>query len=401
MFRDVLTICEEIDLIGKEHFAVDGCKLPSNASKQWSGTHEELKEKQEKYEKVVEELVRRHRERDAEEKKGKAAEQDQKKIETLRENIAKIKEFLAQGEKKIGPTGKEHKSNITDPESAKMTTSHGVIQGYNGLAMVDEKHQIVVCAEVWGSGQEEHLLMPMVEETRESFRAIGSTEDIFETATLIADSGFHNAKGVEDIEKSGVNAYIADQEFRKRDPAFADRGRHKERHRKEQRLAQRKAGKPQLFQPADFIYDEQNQRCICPAGHKLYKSGQDLVIDGRRATKFTAPKGACRSCPLRSQCLRHPERTVQRQVVFFKERVAERKVPERAMDRMKRKIDTPQGRAIYAKRIGIVEPVFGNTVENKRMDHFTLRGRTKVGIQWKLFNMVHNIEKIAHYGKAA
>jgi transposase len=48
LFRDVLLYAEELGLIGKEHFAVDGCKLPSNASKQWSGTHEELRERQEK-----------------------------------------------------------------------------------------------------------------------------------------------------------------------------------------------------------------------------------------------------------------------------------------------------------------------------------------------------------------
>ena len=37
LFRDVLLYCDELGLIGKEHFAMDGCKLPSNASKQTSG----------------------------------------------------------------------------------------------------------------------------------------------------------------------------------------------------------------------------------------------------------------------------------------------------------------------------------------------------------------------------
>jgi len=38
LFRDVLLICDEMGLIGKEMFAVDGCKMSSNASKEWSGT---------------------------------------------------------------------------------------------------------------------------------------------------------------------------------------------------------------------------------------------------------------------------------------------------------------------------------------------------------------------------
>jgi len=48
LFRDVLLICDEMGLIGKEMFAVDGCKMPSNASKEWSGTKGELKKRQEK-----------------------------------------------------------------------------------------------------------------------------------------------------------------------------------------------------------------------------------------------------------------------------------------------------------------------------------------------------------------
>ena len=65
------------------------------------------------------------------------------------------------------------KSNITDPESAKMKTSKGVIQGYTGVAVVDGKHQIVVGAEAFGEGQEHGLLVPMLEHTREAFRELG------------------------------------------------------------------------------------------------------------------------------------------------------------------------------------------------------------------------------------
>jgi transposase len=43
LFCDGLLYCDALELIGKEHLAMDGCKLPSNASKQGSGTHEELK----------------------------------------------------------------------------------------------------------------------------------------------------------------------------------------------------------------------------------------------------------------------------------------------------------------------------------------------------------------------
>ena len=62
---------------------------------------------------------------------------------------------------------------------------------------------------------------------------------------------------------------------------------------------------------------------------------------------------------------------------------------------MKRKLDSVLGRRIYSRRMATVEPVFGN-IQNKGTRRFTLRGRCKVSTQWKLFMLVHDIEKVAH-----
>lgn len=59
---------------------------------------------------------------------------------------------------KLGPSGNEQKGNVTDPDNAKRASSRGVIQGYNGFAVVDDHAQIVVHAEAHGSGYEGHLL---------------------------------------------------------------------------------------------------------------------------------------------------------------------------------------------------------------------------------------------------
>jgi hypothetical protein len=61
----VLLICDELGLIGREMFAVDGVKLPSNASKEWSGTRADFAKKIVKMERAVEHLLRRHRDADA------------------------------------------------------------------------------------------------------------------------------------------------------------------------------------------------------------------------------------------------------------------------------------------------------------------------------------------------
>ena len=102
---------------------------------------------------------------------------------------------------------------------------------------------------------------------------------------------------------------------------------------------------------------------------------------------------------MRAQCLRHPDRTPQRQLTIIKHREGEPPKPRARKDapteRMRSKFDSPLGRAIYNRRMGTVEPVFGN-LQNKGMRRFTLRGRAKVNAQWQLFTMVHNIEKIAY-----
>jgi hypothetical protein len=67
-------------------------------------------------------------------------------------------------------------------------------------------------------------------------------------------------------------------------------------------------------------------------------------------------------------------------------------------ERMKRKIDSAAGRALYAMRLAIGEPPFANIRSALRLDRFTLRCKRKVNVQWNLFCMIHNIKKIHRYG---
>ena len=65
---------------------------------------------------------------------------------------------------------------------------------------------------------------------------------------------------------------------------------------------------------------------------------------------------------------------------------------------MKAKFDTEQGKQIYARRPGIVEPVFANICVHKRMNRFALRTKWKVDVQWSLFALVHHIGNIHTFG---
>ena len=390
LFLDVLLICDEMGLIGREMFAIDGCKLPSNASKEWSGTKAELANKVAKMQDAIRYIMQKHREEDEQGQPSEHRSKEAQQADTMRTQIAKIKAWLKDNDDKPGKSRGPKKSNITDNDSAKMKTSHGVLQGYNGVATVDAQHQVVVHAQAFGEAQEHDLLLPMVEATRENFQALGQ-KDIFQYTALATDSGFHTEKNVQALFEQHIDAYIADNQFRKRDPRFATASRHRARH-----LAELRKSKASCYRPADFVYDAASQTCICPAGKALYRNGSSCWIGGYEAVKFQGPKMHCEPCTHRDRCLRHPDRTPTRQVVFFKDR--SKSVKQSYTSKMKQKIDTPEGRQQYSRRLGIVEPVFGHITSNMGLKRFSLRGWVKVNIQWKLFCIVHNLTKIYRYG---
>jgi len=395
LFGQVLMTCDALGLIGKEMFAIDGCKMPSNASKEWSGTKADLKKKAKKIDRAVRFLLGKHREEDkrgAPDASMRKKEEQQK--ETLRQASRKIKDFLAKNEDRTGRSGKVVQSNITDNESAKMKTSHGVIQGYTGVAAVDGKHQVVVAAEAFGTGQEHGLLEPMIEAVRENFNGekVKEGDEILGEAKVLADSGFHSGDTLESLQDAKIDAYIADKGFRSRDPRFATASRHKANEPPKPKAAKT------LFAAEEFTADVEKQSCTCPAGKSMWLKCARAKISGRVFMQFQGHQADCAGCELRSQCLRNPGQKGARQVNILLERLPQQK--NSAIERMKQKIDSALGRHIYSQRLGIVEPVFGNIRETLGLKRFSLRGKTKVDAQWKLMTMVHNIFKIHRYGWA-
>ena len=380
-------------LIGKEMFAIDGCKLPSNASKEWSGTRADFKKKAAKMEKAVEQMVSRHHGNDLSGTDKDLRDKDKKYVKTLRKNLSKIRDWLDTNDDKMGKSGKPIKSNITDNDSAKMKTAKGVIQGYVGVTAVDSENQVIVATEAFGRGQEHDLLEPLVKEIQANFNNIGKEENVFEHAKLTVDSGFHSERNMQMLAENEIDGYVADNLFRKRDPRFADYDRYKERSKKERASRE---GRLNLFKPADFSFAEDLSHCICPAGKRLYRSG-NVEYKGLCSVRFKGPKSACVPCRLRSKCLRHPDRTEIRQVACFQGHTEAKE--NSFTEKMKRKIDSVAGRAIYSMRLAVGAPPFAHIRSVMKLDRFTLRGKNKVDVQWKLFCIVHNPKKVHRYGE--
>ena len=104
---EILLVYNEMKLISGKMFAVDGCKMPSNASKEWSGTKAELQKKYEKIIKLISKILEKHRENDRLSKM--EVERDKKKQERLEKKAEKILEFLRTHEDRIGARRRNNK----------------------------------------------------------------------------------------------------------------------------------------------------------------------------------------------------------------------------------------------------------------------------------------------------
>jgi len=73
-------------------------------------------------------------------------------------------------------------------------------------------------------------------------------------------------------------------------------------------------------------------------------------------------------------------------------------LPSTVQERMAAKVRTPEGKALYARRKVIAEPVFGQIKEARGFRRFLLRGLENIRGEWRLVCLTHNLLKIWRYG---
>ena len=394
VFEQVLLICNEQGLLGHELLAIDGCKMPSNAAKEWSGKLDDLEAKKQKLRQQIEHHLEAHQACDETDQFDQAA-RHQQAINTLSKAADRIDEFLADAEPRMGKGRRpeEVQSNITDNESGKMKTSKGTIQGYNGVATADKKHQIVVDASVFGEGQEQHTLSIVLEQIEDRYARLDINEQILDEIIITADTGFASEANMAYLHGRGIDAFVPDNQFRRRDPKFQDNKENHPNWKRQDRL------KNTTIPASEFNFDPVKKTCICPAGETMWlrnesESPPKMFFEGRLSK--------CRDCDLKSRCMRNPDaandRKGQGRQVSF---ILNDKRQANFTDWMKHRVDSDYGKQVYGHRMSVIEPIFGNIEHNKGLKRFSLRGKTKVNGQWQLYCLVHNIEKLKNYGQIA
>lgn len=401
LFEQILLVCHQQGLLGNELFAIDGCKLPSNAAKEWSGTFKELEAKRKKLQKQIRHCLKEHRTLDKRDPDNQErVRRSQQTIDTLDAAFEKVDRFLKTQTPRMGQGKRatEIKSNITDNESAKMTTSKGTIQGYNGVAAVDKKHQIIIDAQAFGHGQEHHTLRPVLETIKDRYRRLRIRKDVYKGShkvTVTADTGYANEANMQYLHDHKIDAYIPDNQFRSRDPKFAQQKVKYGRRHQGQTI-----GTPSVIPASEFHFDPVQKTCLCPAGESLRLQGQLDGGNGKLTLLFEGRLLQCRNCALKQRCMQKSEQADHRKGHGRQVSFTIRSRPSYT-DWMKHRVDSEKGKQIYGHRMSTVEPVFANITAIKKLRRFSLRGKNKVQGQWQLFCMIHNIEKIMRYGEIA
>jgi transposase len=90
--------------------------------------------------------------------------------------------------------------NTTDPDSQRMRSPHGFLQGYNAQAVTNEA-QVVVAAEVLTEGNDSRALVPMVDLATTELERAGSAE---RPGIVLADAGYRSADQVDRVREGGA-----------------------------------------------------------------------------------------------------------------------------------------------------------------------------------------------------
>jgi transposase len=125
---------------------------------------------------------------------------------------------------------------------------------------------------------------------------------------------------------------------------------------------------------------------------------------GQRPEAVLADSGYCSEQNLEKlQQTAEPDRKIEAYIATGKNKHGEHRKPcprgplpkgTSRVGRMKRKLQTKAGRAVYAARKTLVEPVFGQIKQARGFRQFLLRGIEKVRGEWALVCLTHNILKL-------
>lgn len=239
LFVQVLALCQHAGLVGLGHVAVDGTKLRANASKHKAMSYERMVKAEDELAAEVKTWLDKAAKIDATEDGEHGPDQrgdetpswmadKQQRLARIRaaraaleaeaQATAAVKEAARpepgtnadgtpskpRGRKPARPPGTPQPTaqrNFTDPESRIMLGRDGFIQGYNGQAAVDAKHQIILAHRLTQSASDQDGLLHLLDATAANAGRLPNE--------VSADNGFCSEANLAGLVERGVRGYVA------------------------------------------------------------------------------------------------------------------------------------------------------------------------------------------------
>jgi transposase len=360
VFRDFTLLCKDMDLFGGELVAVDGSKFKAINSKDRNFTPAKLQRLLNEIEFKINGYLQQLEQSDHVEQSDHAdaanntmpsvpesapdpadkREQLPAKIAHLQQRQGRYRALL----KTLQESG-ETQISLTDPDSRSMPKNPKVPVGYNVQAAVDSKHRLIVEQKVTNAVTDQDQLSPIALDAKEAL-GVDSLE-------VVADRGYYHGAQVKACADKGITCYIE----------------------KPLTSANTKQG---LYGKEKFTYHSQQDCYVCPAGHELTFHFETTESNRRIRYYWTT---ACRSCPLKAQCTREPER-----------RRISRWVDEHILEAMQERVRAQPQKLQQRKKM--VEHPFGTLKHWWDHSHFLMRGLKKVRGEFSLSALAYNLRRV-------
>jgi len=349
LFKDSVKLCMRAGLVFLNSVSTDGSKIVAAASKKRIYNQERVEREMKRVEQILQEAQEIDRAEDELYGSGNGREipQELRDARARKEKLQEIAEQLKETRSK----------NVvcSDPDSRVMKTrNNGKCPAYNLQVSVDADNQIIVAMELTASETDHGYLPKMVEQTESN---TGVSPDI-----SLADSGYWDEKTLKWIEQSKHDVLIPVME------------------------QPREAKRTDLFAGKCFVYDNERDVVICPAGRDLVFRAQYKLSSGNY--KRYAGSG-CKSCLFHKECCgKKANRRINVSVVAH------------VRQRMRDRLQTQEGQELYSLRKQTVEPVFGQMKTNRGFDRLLLHGYAGALAETALMCLIHNILKCASNANA-
>lgn len=341
VLKQTARICIKLDLIEGNCLFTDSTKVRGAASISETKNRQGLEEKLKEIDQRIENLIRECNETD--EREADSLVEVQQELCDNQKLKHKVRGLLEQMDNE-----KRQQINSTDPDCVNFKGRQGSHAGYSAHITVDEKHGLIVSADVVSDNNDYNQFSNQVEQAVDTLGR--------QCQTAVADAGYWN-DGIKETVTKQIDVIVPSRKQAQHEPVDDPFGRDK------------------------FRYDPENNQYFCPEGKRLKYSHYSTQ---KKHYRYRIEKTSlCLECPHYKACTNSRR---GRSIIRMKE--------EELLKKLEERYASEEGQEIYKKRKEKVELPFGHIKRNLNGDAFLVRGRSAVKAEWALLASCFNIARM-------